>query len=977
MTLTTTTDPEHWRRVNALLTAALALHPGQRDAWLAALPEADRPFEATLRKMLAKASQPADHFMQKPASASVFGMLDASAPLEAPGATIGSYRLLRELGSGGMGTVWLAERTDGSLQRRVALKLPRMGWARGVAERLTQERDALAALTHPNIARLYDAGTVEGGRPYIAMEYIDGVPINDYVLSRNCTLRMRLQLFLQVTSAVAFAHAHLIVHRDIKPQNILVTRDGLVHLLDFGAAKLLGHDEDIHLTRQLGAVMSPDYASPEQIRGDRTTIATDVYSLGVLFYELLTGARPYKLGRVGGAALEEAILKAEIPRASATSSLKRDDARALRGDLDAILTKALRRHPADRYASVQAFADDIQHYLAGEPVQAQAPSRGYLLLKFVKRNRLAVAAAVTVAVTLICGALISMWQANIARQEAARAARVKDFVTSIFTQAVPKTGVGGTVTAADLLGVAAKRLDRELADDPAVSAELGYIIAESYDALGYDGELEALLRATVARAERAFGADGDLTLDSKVSLASAIMLRDPQGALSLLQQIKPKAVSDLPKHPERAVKVLRFQSFALAKLNRRDESYAALHQGIEFAERYLGANNEDTIWLIGLLSNTEGRFGDRVPQLQHALDAYQRATRVFGTLRPHNTLIAVERWYADALRENDRPAEAVPLLRQVLADQQRLDSAVTVRVRNAKLQLGNALARVGEVDEALRIIRESVALEREQNPVDTDDRRAYGEALANALALAMRIEEALAQDEYLMQLVQHLGVEPPGSAIARNLRHARLLALDGRATAALPFIAASEDLARKTGDAETSFQVRLTRAFVARMQGKFAQADSILSAMAADAGQFQRRVALQSDFSTEQALVDLEQGDMAGAATALSRCETLFKQAQIEPSLRVRGCLLGNARLRIIQGSGAEAVRYLQPLLRSMQSVNPNSAWHGEVLYWLAKAQEASGSLDESSQQDQERARTMLARARPEYLKRMAGELRR
>ena len=273
-------DPRLWQRLDALLSEALTLSEPERERWLSELPEEDQPLASSLREMLSRTLSTG--FLRDPVSAEVLAAAGEQA-LEQPGARVGPYRLLRRLGVGGMGQVWLAERVDGTIQRQVALKLPRTGWAPGMAERLKQERDALAALEHPSIARLYDAGTTEEGRPYIAMEYVDGVPIDAYARAHGLTLRERLSLFLQVAGAVSYAHAHLVVHRDLKPSNILVSETQGVRLLDFGAAKLLqeeGPGGDSELTRELGPALSPDYASPEQIRGERVSVATDVYSLG-------------------------------------------------------------------------------------------------------------------------------------------------------------------------------------------------------------------------------------------------------------------------------------------------------------------------------------------------------------------------------------------------------------------------------------------------------------------------------------------------------------------------------------------------------------------------------------------------------------------------------------------------------------------------------------------------------------------------
>ncbi len=411
-------DPRLWQRLDALLSEALTLSEPERERWLSELPEEDRPLAVSLREMLSRSLSTG--FLRDPVAPEVLAAAGEQA-LEQPGARVGPYRLLRRLGVGGMGQVWLAERVDGTIQRQVALKLPRAGWAPGMAERLKQERDALAALEHPSIARLYDAGTTEEGRPYIAMEYVDGVPIDAYARAHGLTLQERLSLFVQVAGAVSYAHAHLVVHRDLKPSNILVSETQGVRLLDFGAAKLLreeGPGADSELTRELGPALSPDYASPEQIRGERISVATDVYSLGVVLYELVTGQRPYRLSRESWGSLVESVGRLEVP---AASSRVREDARlarALRGDLDAVLAKAMRRAPEERYGTVQAFADDVSRFLAGEPVLAKQQSVGERVWKFARRHALGVGTAAGVTLLVGGAAGVALWQAKVARGEA-------------------------------------------------------------------------------------------------------------------------------------------------------------------------------------------------------------------------------------------------------------------------------------------------------------------------------------------------------------------------------------------------------------------------------------------------------------------------------------------------------------------------------------------------------------------------------
>jgi len=340
---------------------------------------------------------------------------------------VGAYRVLSLLGYGGMGSVWLAERVDGLFDRQVALKLVHSTLlGRVMIERFARERGILASLTHPNIARLLDAGLTEDGHPYLALEYVAGTPLNNYCDHRRRSVRERLELFRQVLSAVQYAHAHLVIHRDLKPSNILVTDEGHVQLLDFGIAKLLSEGEarETELTQLGGRALTPDYAAPEQIAGAPITTAADVYALGIMLYELLTGERPYRLQRESRGALEEAILQSEPVRPSrvaltdkaalARATTPKKLLRGLKGDLDTIILKALKKVPAERYATANALAEDIRRFLSGDVVLAQGDSVAYRTVKFLRRNRVAIGVLSALFLTLTGGLAATSYEARVA-----------------------------------------------------------------------------------------------------------------------------------------------------------------------------------------------------------------------------------------------------------------------------------------------------------------------------------------------------------------------------------------------------------------------------------------------------------------------------------------------------------------------------------------------------------------------------------
>ncbi len=402
----------------------------------------------------------------------------------------GNYKILREIGSGGMGTVFLAERDDGEFSMRVALKIVRQSVAdREVISRFKRERQILANLNHPNIAVLHDGGVSEKGEPYLAMEYVDGETLIEYAQKHHLSITEKLGLFLKICSAVSYAHKNLVVHRDIKPSNILVTRDGEPKLLDFGLAKAF--ESDTSKTQTAMRAFTPAYASPEQMQGQNITTASDIYSLGVVFYELLTGCKPLNFENKSFDEIVQTLNKAEPVKPSSIeiSTKQGASSHSLRGDLDNIALTALRKEPERRFATVDDLAEDIKRHLAGLPIKARPNTSRYLAQKFIQRNKIVVGAAALIIISLVLGIVFSLWQADRARKERDRAERrfqdVRQLSHSLLFEISPKIErLPGSVEARELLVQKALEyldsLGRESQSDPALQAEL----ASAYEKVG-------------------------------------------------------------------------------------------------------------------------------------------------------------------------------------------------------------------------------------------------------------------------------------------------------------------------------------------------------------------------------------------------------------------------------------------------------------------------------------------------------------
>ncbi len=487
-------DADLWPRAEAALRAVIAEPDADRQAALAAACGDDAELRAAVEELLAADVQ-AERLIAETVAAGARLLADGAAL----GRQIGPYRLEGELGRGGTSTVYLARR-DG--RPPVALKLlDRSG--REVVARFEAERRALAALDHPDIARLLDVGVAEDGRPFVALERVEGLPIDAWCAARGLDLAARVRLFRRVCAAVHAAHQRLVVHRDLKPSNVLVTADGAPKLLDFGLAKLLG--AEVEATATAWRALTPAYASPEQVRGEPVTTATDVYSLGVVLFELATGRRPI---RVEGLTPTEAerVIAEEPPDFSVGGSGSRTGAR-LPADLENILRKALRKEPGRRYGSVEQLSEDLGRFLDGRPVIARPDTWAYRTGKFVRRHGWAVAAAAGFLALIVAFAVATAVQARRIERERDRAERTAALLVELFEVADPSESRGASVTAREILDRGAERLAHELADEPELRADLQETIGGVYQNLGLHHSAEPLLAASLATRRQIFRGD--------------------------------------------------------------------------------------------------------------------------------------------------------------------------------------------------------------------------------------------------------------------------------------------------------------------------------------------------------------------------------------------------------------------------------------------------------------------------------------
>jgi serine/threonine-protein kinase len=533
-------DSQRWRVLEDLFQAACDLPPAERPEFLDHACCGDSSLRLEVEALLASADHTSG-FIQQP-------VLDAARTVSQSfvscGKRVGPYEVCTLIGVGGMSHVYLGRRADQAYSQNVALKFMHTGFGRDseMLVRFRVERQILANLNHPNVARLFDGGVTPEGLPWLALEYVEGVPIDEYCRGRSLSLRHRLELFLTVCAAIEYAHRNLVIHRDIKSANVLVTSEGVPKLLDFGIAKLLAPEfADSVRTRASERLMTPEYASPEQVRGEPVTTATDVYSLGVLLYELLAGRRPFRVKTANPLEMAQAICEETPPSPSATCASDPSaglDPRRLKGDLDTIVLMAIRKEPERRYSSVAQLSADVRAYLGGYPLVARGDSWGYRAGTFIKRHKAAVASAVVVAIALAGFAIGMRMLAQKAGRERETAQREAQFLAGMFRATSPATAHGQAITARTLLDQGAARINHELSGAPQLRASLLQVIAEAYRSLGLFKESQTSAQQAFELVRSSLGADSPEAAKSQELLAE---LQRDQGhyaeAEALLRQL--------------------------------------------------------------------------------------------------------------------------------------------------------------------------------------------------------------------------------------------------------------------------------------------------------------------------------------------------------------------------------------------------------------------------------------------------------
>lgn len=757
-------NPEQWKKVERLFNEAMEMEPEQRTTYLQ---EKCRDDEALYREVLSLIDEDDkvhDLLGKNTPAINMRSQTELQFANRLIGNILGEYTVHSLLASGGMGAVYRAHRSDGSFEQEVAIKVIHHSLTSATfIDRFRQERQILARLNHPHIARLLDGGLTDDGLPFLVMEMVQGIPINQYVSKHPLSVEEKLHLFLQICEAVNYAHSHLIVHRDLKPGNIFVDASGQVKLLDFGIAKVYeseSFDANIQtLTNQETAPYTPEYAAPEQINGTEISTATDVYALGVILYELLTGVRPYEFKTRNISEIERVIFRT-IPSRPSTAVLHASEesdkhpdlrhiSRKLRGDLDSICLKALKKEPEQRYPNVEQFRNDMHRHLNGLPVSARGDFLTYRLKKHIQRHRIGVGLGVSF--VIIIASIILFYTAKLqdqtrqAREEAAKATAVSEFLGSLFEAASPEEARGKVVTAQDILAAGAVRIERELTDAPDVQATMFNVIGDVYRRIADYDKAEQLMQKSLMHFRKLYGPESEevFTLyanlgvlyyqtgnyeksDSLLNLAIAGFnkdLFDPQTRADILsakadlvfenghiaqsdsfyrasQKFYQEAYGN--EHP-RLADILNARASIARHQEKYEQAESMYLQAMDLRRKLLGNDHPDIAHSLNHLGRLKYQMGQYRQAENYARQGLELRKKIFGTSNPETGASMSN--LAHILSKMGRYREAAEFYRQVHAIMDDVYTDDHPYKAITAVNYGRALYWIGKYDEAESFLR--------------------------------------------------------------------------------------------------------------------------------------------------------------------------------------------------------------------------------------------------------------------------------
>jgi serine/threonine-protein kinase len=859
-------NEDKWQRLEALFHQASSLPQSDRAHFLDQACAGDPELRCELDELLA--ADAATSGFEAPAARSANALFAAVTedPLARPGARIGAFQLQQLIGAGGMGTVWLAARADEQFEQRVAIKLIKRGMDTDeVLRRFRRERQVLARLEHPHIARLLDGGATADGRPYLVMEYIEGETITGYCSRNRMSLADRLALFLKVCSAVQYAHQNLVVHRDLKPTNILVSADGTPKLLDFGIAKILRPDDgDMAVTTASELrLLTPRYASPEQVKNERVTTATDAYSLGVILYELLTGEEPYQLTTRSRADYERAICEQEPLRPSAiltrsqrvdglegpTASTAAPDRRTRRkqlsGDLDTIVLKALRKEPRERYASVQQLAVDLQRFLAGMPVLARPHTLPYRTAKFVMRNKAAVAAGTGIALIVVLAAVVSFTFAiREARQRSLAERRLKQAETqAAIAQAIntflnedllgsvdPDRTSDRNVTVRSVLDNASQGIGARFKGQPAVEAAILSTLGTTYESLGEYDEAERHL----TRAHKLFlESTGEASADSILALARLGNLKRLRANLTeadpLINKSLELAERNLGTRHPAALYARHYLGELYIDQGRLPEAIATLEEAVKLRGDSLGASAFETLTSMQSLGVAQSQAGHYEKAEQLHTQILEHRTRVFGA--DSAAAISTLNNIGYARMDQDKYAEAEELFRTAIDRARRVLGDEHPNTLIMIDNLGLICTRLGRYEEAEELHSEAYEGRlRTLGPDHWDTITSHSNLGFLYVNNGQFEKAAVLYAELVPRITEVSGKDHPFTLTAKNNLAYSLMGLDRLEEAERSFLDVVERRSRVLGrDHPDAIGSLSNLAKVTMDQGRFAEAQTLLS----------------------------------------------------------------------------------------------------------------------------------------------------